>query len=689
MKATAGPLFPPATLMVWTLNDEVVEHPDILEFQFHELRAAGFPGVAPYVRCSRYTWNDPAARAAFHMIGRLCRAHEMKCWIGPDPRFVSRTLIAANGGFDVLFFGNRARADVFPNLGAIDNGRFSVRCDISPRHVHTLNEVAVEYTPRGVERLYAVRLREGSDTPEEVRDISSAARFFYNAREHYVEAFGTAPRLDGGEWKVLAFFRATTNHVDYSDPQQMKLYHAMLARFHKSHCAVDGIMWDEPGFTCTYGTVPYPPMIRQAYARSAGKEVRGELWKLALPAKDESHVRVRTRYYRAIQQAVNTANTATTKLARRLWGRDVVSGVHDTWHFESADMCDMNHGSLDLWEAMKAKTGGFVDIGGIDQLRNPDSPWYTNLATMSVACASLGKMSSGGYAYNNLWTVGDDGGEGWQTTVLDHCVNIMALFGTGWMAHAYGPVGTIGEERSFLGSPPLPGYPGHSTWPGFPAWNRRLTEHLQAVEHRLPEARLLVVFPVETLYALAGPRADEAARSIFALLLVLLDNHHQVDLHAASVCRKGSWSNGSFVLGDSRYGAVLLPNPDILHPDLRGVIREGGEKVLFLGGVPQRTSAGRKVFFPSVSRVADIPGALRWLAAKSDPNTVRAPSQSWATVSHLSTGTMVSLAPSRHGYRYRGEVSIGESTVNLPECHGLVRVLFPQAGPPELTFPPQ
>ncbi len=98
MKISAPHRRPPASILVWTLPDSVIEEPPLLEKQFHEIRQAGFGGVAPFVRCSRYTWNDPPARKTLRAIGALCKEYGMQNWIGPDPRFVSRELIA--GGKD-------------------------------------------------------------------------------------------------------------------------------------------------------------------------------------------------------------------------------------------------------------------------------------------------------------------------------------------------------------------------------------------------------------------------------------------------------------------------------------------------------------------------------------------------------------------------------------------------------------
>jgi hypothetical protein len=687
MKKQPRSTLPPSTLLVWTLTDEVIEDHVKLESQFEEIRHSGFGGVAAYVRCSRYTWNDPPGRAAFRKVSQLCRRHAMACWLGPDPRFVSRQLAGSQNGMEVLLFGNRSRADLFPNFATLSNGTFSVRCSLEPRHVHTLNEVAIEYYPRGIARAFAVHTAPGSDVPDNVMDITGRCRFFYNARSRYVEAFGTLQELEGEGWRVLVFFRAVTSHVDYSDPQQIRHYLSMLGTLKREGTVADGIMWDEPGYTCTYGTLPWTKAIEREYRRRTGKDLFPDLWKMAMPSGNESHIPIRCAYYGSVQKTLNAANSATTRTVHRLWGPRAESGIHDTWHFESADMCDMNHGSLDLWEAMKSKTGGFVDLGGIDQLREPESPWYANLAAMNVICASLGKMSARHFSYNNLWTVGDDNGEGWQATIMSHCVDTMALFGLRWMAHAYGPVGTIGEERSFLGSPELPGYPFHSTWPFFPEWNKRLAKHLAAVEDRLPESNVLVVFPVESLYALAGPAADSVAAEAFRLVLALLDNHYQVDVQSMALCRQGRWVKDAFHLGTARYQAVLFPFPHVLSPEGLALMKRGAGNAFSLGGKPQRLTNGRRCEVRGSTGAAGIATALEWLGGRAHMQHLTSPARTWATVTPVHDGAIVSVCPSRHGYIFAGPLTYNGVTVNLPEHNGLIRVHYSLRGEPVIDSP--
>ena len=73
-------------------GDAVLDDRPRLEEQFADMVRAGFDGVAPFVRCTRYDWYEPPARAALAWISNQCRQRGMACWSVPDPRLVSRRL---------------------------------------------------------------------------------------------------------------------------------------------------------------------------------------------------------------------------------------------------------------------------------------------------------------------------------------------------------------------------------------------------------------------------------------------------------------------------------------------------------------------------------------------------------------------------------------------------------------------
>jgi hypothetical protein len=665
--------------MVWSITDQVIEDRATRQAQFEDLRAAGFEGVAAFVRCSRYSWDDPPAGLALKEISDLCQKAGMLCWVGPDPRFVSHHLAGDASGLEVLLYGNASRADAWPNLVSIDEGRFNVRCALPARHVHTLRDVAVEFHPLGLARVYALRRKEGPLGKTDVIDLTGEARMFYNARDRYVEAFGHARLPGAGEWVALAFFHVRTNHVDFSSPRHMRDYAGMLGALKRAGCAADGIMWDEPGYTCTYGSLPFSPVIRRGYRASAGHPLERDLWKIAMDAEDGSHAAARVHYYATVQKTIVGAERKLKSTAHRLWGRETALGIHDTWHFESADMADMTHGSMNLWETVPCKTGGFVDIGAIQRIGDPSSSWYAQHAAMLVVGAALGRLSSGGYAYHNLWTEDDDGGAGGQYAAMDQSVKSMALFGIRWLAHAYGSVGTIGQERTFLGSRPLPGYPDHSTWKHFPAWNAFSRNAIAEMEGRLPATNLLVVYPVDSLYVRGGTRADEAALRIFNLLLRLLDEHYHPDVLSPSVVARGKVRGGRFHVQGRVYDGVLFPYPAVMSGALSRLLSRGTESLLFAYETPvhlkpARVAAGEEEIFA-------------WLARKPELRPVNAPEKAWTTMTVTQEGMVVSVAPARATWRYEGDVTFNGKPVHLEPSDRLTRILFPLAGEPRVFSP--
>ncbi len=670
----------PAVTMMWTLTDEVIENRDELQRQFEDIRSAGFGGVAAFVRCSRYRWDRPAAIDACQYIGRLCRRYNLHFWVVPDPRFISRELVNSSEALPLLLFGDSVRADRVPHFAFVENNRFSVRCELQPRHSHMVHEVAITFNPGGLAAVYAVP--DGTDcfSAREVLEITKDSLFFYNAHGGYMEAFGCFQPPDERRWKVIAFFRVNACHFNFSDPIHMQVYLEKLDLFARSIEKADMLMWDEPGYTCIYGALPFSFGLQKEYEQAGAGALTDHLWKLALKSKDSSHVEVRNRFFSIVQNSVIQAQKRAWDKAISIWGPETLSGVHDTWHFESADMADMNHGSMNLWKALESKNGGFVDMGAINYLISASSGYYANLASMVVICKSLGVFSRDKFAFNNLWTIGEDETPGEQEAVMDHCVNAMALFGNRWFAHIYGPVGTIGQEQQFLGSPRMPGYPHHSTWSGFPLWNQRLKAHLEAVEHKLPFSNVLLVFPCETLYAMAGPEANKAASRIFNFILFLIDHHYHVDIVSADLLLQGAWQGNGFLLQDNRYDALLFPYPQIMQAGVCDLISDNKAHALTVFAKPQNSSQNQKLSFVTTDHAPDEKAALRWLGSFDYLRPVDAPGNSWVTLTELSDRSVISLMPARNGRHYGGCLRYKQQCIDLEEQTGLCRIFLFRQG---------
>ncbi len=675
---------PAVTTIVWTLTDEVIEDPRILDEQFKDIKAAGFGGVTPFVRCSRYRWDDDLAQKALVRIRQLCEHNEMDFWTFPDPRFLSRDLTESGGWLDVVLFGETVKAEQVPHRVPIENDRYRIRCTLAPRHSHMVHEVAVEYQPVGLLKVYAVRRGKSIASDQDIRDITPQSHFFYNAREGYMEAFGTDSEATEGDWDVVAFFHCRTCHVDFSNPKHMKHYQQTLKRFAARLKRCDLIGWDEPGYTCLYGALPFSKTIRKRFKSATQTSLVDELWKLAIEAEDQSHQTIRIQYYRTVQKTVVSAQKRTWKNARSLWGDTCGSGIHDTWHFESADMADMNHGSMDAWRGLKSKSAGFVDLGGVIQLKDPQSDYYANLAALSVIDASLGRHSRDEVAYNNLWTVEDDD-TGDQIRVMNHCVNVMALFGLRWLAHIYGPVGTIGEEEGFLGSPFMPGYPHHSTWPEFPRWTQRLRAQTEAVQDQLPQSNMALLFPVETLYTLSSESANQVAGQVFKTIQALVDHHYHVDVISPALFADGSWNNSHYYLGTQRYITVLCPYPRILKHSAYKQLRTQPDRILYLYDIPGLTPKGNPLTPVSSGVAESVDDMLSWLHGHPTLRPIQAPEGCWVSHTPDANGDWITLVPSRVGESCSGQVTFRDKSVPV-ECDGLVRIYYPRGGDPRVEY---
>lgn len=664
----------PTTTMMWTITDTVIEDETILEQQFYDMQKAGFGGVAAFIRCSRYTWDHSLAQQALARINQLCKEHEIEFWAVPDPRFLARDLTQKFGGLPVVLYGDKILPQQVPNFSPVENNRFNLRCSIPPRQCHMVNEVAIDFTPVGIVKVYALRKDAELLNDEKIIDITDSATFFYNAKEKYVEAFGTFKPEEQGEWKVMAFFEFNARHVDYSNPAHMDFYFERLANFAHHVGKADLLMWDEPGYTCVYGALPFSEKIQQRFSVKTGLQLKDNLWKMALDCENVGHVPIRNTYFEIVQDTVVAAQKKSWEIVRAMWDGNTSYGVHDTWHSEYGDMCDMNHGSLDVWKGLESKNGGFVDVGNINFLKDKNSYHYANVAAVCTMNKSLGKFSRDRFAYNNLWTAGKDAD--WQAGVMDYCVNAMALLGQYWFAHIYGPVGTIGEEESFLGENPMPGYPNHSTWVNFPEWNQRLKNHFDAVGHRLPEANILLVFPIESMYALANNRADKLARDIFNLALNLMDEHYHVDIVSSKIFKTGVWKEEKFRTNGYVYDAVLMPHATVLNDVVAELQQNGAGQSLYIFSKPERTIDGAEITLPVEHWAEDSNQVLKWLKQQNNLRLVDAPKNCWVSLTKVDNGYMVTLMPSRFGGAYEGEVRFAGQAVKVEKTSGLKRLFF-------------
>ncbi len=659
----------PATVMMLTLDDALIDDTTKITAACDDIAAAGFAGVAPMVRCSRHAWNDDAAIEALCEVQRCCRARHAAFWLIADPRGLSLGVLDAFDGAEVLLFGDAVRAEQIPQLLLVRDGRFEGSMSIAPRPVHTMPAERIDYHPLGIERAYALRGRECSYAETEVRDITRDVHMLHDAGSQRVVVSGAFSPPDDAEWYVLVFLRCATTHFDFSNAAHVEACCAALSLLAARGLQPDGLLWDEAGYTCMHGSLPAGPWLD-----ATGDAAARALWPLAVDAADGSHLALRIAAYRAIQDSILTARSRVNMHARALWGEDLLLGMHDTWRWESADPADAPHGTLDLWRGLPTKSCGFTDIGSVQLTAETDSPFHANLAMAILTAASLGRHSATRSATVNLWLAGEDARDGVADEVLDHCIDLLALQGCGWIGHLYGPAGPRHAPRSFFGLPFTPGYPHHESWARMPKRTARLAAHLAAVDHRLPDAALAVLFPVETVLALEPFRARHVMEDVFRLVLALTDAQYAVHVVGSSVLADARWNaDGTLCIEDVRCRALVAPHPQVLDAETLRLLAAGADRVLRVFSGTSYDERGARV--PEKGRVCgDFIELLGALAAFPELRRVQGPARAWVSSTRLDTHELITLLPARRGWCIEGELRVDDLCLMIPRTRGLVRV---------------
>jgi hypothetical protein len=188
---------------------------------------------------------------------------------------------------------------------------------------------------------------------------------------------------------------------------------------------------------------------------------------------------------------------------------------------------------------------------------------------------------------------------------------------------------------------------------------------------------VLLLFPIESLYALADRRADEAAAAVFALILGLVDAQYQVDVLATTEAAGGAWEGNSFVIGRNSYEAVILPCGRVMERTLLARLGVNRERLLFFRDIPVFETGGK-----TIRSSADVPfatpgGIVQGLELLGIGRPVRGPAGTWVTATLTQRGTLATVVPSRHGNTVEGTLECGGSLVRLPLSSGLTRTLFP------------
>jgi hypothetical protein len=682
MDVAPGPDVRRASLIMWTWQDAQVDDPALVEAALGDIADRGFSGALAMLRGCRYELDDPAVVvAAGHAADQAHRAG-MTFWFALDPRLVQGRLTALPGGRATFILTERTATEMPGETAVADDGRYRLRMSYRrPRSQHMLSQVAATFEPAGLESVVAYRRDpDGRVLTDSLRDVSGTARLFVQRDIATIEIHGRAPGLAGGGWHVLGLARFASTYPELGSGAVRDSLLELYRDYHRAAVHLDGVVWDEIGYVTGYGQdrcrLPWGDAIHTAFEARTGAPLPTALPYLLLDDDAGHAVRARRAYYAAVQDVVVDLQRRCYEEARDLWGPQIESGIHQTWH-QNAD--DLPHGTGDWWRASDALSGGFSDVGDADDLANDER--YDEVLTMTVIAGSLARHHVRQNAFCNLWGV-DYGTRDARAParVVDWWAHLLGGFGITWLAHTYGPNGYIDHDTGWG-----PGYPDHPTWQHLEAINDRLATLRRLTGDAPPEADVAVVWPVESLAARGDVSANALALDVRRTVSGLVQRGLAVDVVSPDLFAGGQVVGDRLLLRSAgrqrRYRAVVYPRPETIQPAEVAVLRalRTGRIPAQLLGRPVRTTEGETLVGEDLGQIAaddELPAVTAKL-----PRLVDAPEGAFANLFRRPDGSeTVVVAPLALDRWVDGPVRTGPHSFDVAGLRGIAAVRYGATG---------
>lgn len=655
-------------VIMWTWQDAQVDHPDLLDDALTDIAANGFGAALAMLRGCRYAVSDRRVIAAAEHAAATAHRLGIEFWFALDPRLDQGRLVGLPGGRAIYLLTCRDANGALPCQTRVDDaGNFTIRLDYATtRSQHMLSQVAFSLDPVGVEHAIVYqRDAQGVVLTDSVRDVTATTQMFVQRADGYLEIFGRTDVPGDGAWHVLAVPRCESTYPELGSDTVVTAVRDMYRDYHTAGVALDGVFWDEFGYVTGYGDdqsrLPWGPAIHEAFAARHGSALTAAAPYLLLDDDAGIAIRVRRDYYAAVQDVVIATQRACHRVAQNLWGPEIDSGIHQTWH-QNAD--DLPHGSADWWRGSAALTGGFTDVG--DAERVPDE-----VLAMTAIAASLARQHSRPRASCNVW------GVDFGTAHLDWWAHLLASFGVTWAAHTYGPNGYIDHDTGWG-----PGYPDHPTWDRFAAANEHAAQVNALVGATTPAADVAVVYPIETLARIGSAAANQPAAEALQVIAGLVRLGVAVNVISPELLATAEVREGALWIVTPRgrlpHRALVYPNPQTLQPaevNRIGEAQAEGIPVVLIGTEPRETTEGTPLDGIATARLDDLAAAAHDL-----PRLVNAPPGAIASLFRRPDGCALVVVPDRPERIVDGEIWPDDFRLQVDRLSGVAAIRFDTAG---------
>ena len=635
----------------------------LLPQQAKDIADAGFAGVMLVPRAGRLDTRDPAMLDLFERAAHAAKSNTLAVWVMADPRLASDSLIAETGDALEVILINRRPDDPWNgenlNVAKIRNGSYTWKLEYSacrPTHMHVSG--AITYLPVGIERVFAFN-RNADGTVGDIREITQTANLYHGVPSREIEVHGEVDaELDG--WEVIAFPRFRTNFFDYSSKASWPIWKDFMDELFQRIENISGVAWDEPGFYTEFGKFPAGERIFERFREHSGYDIRDELPWLLLDSSDMRHVRVRTDYYRTLNRIIVESMQSNLDLALELGGESIAQGIHATWHGEFCGLEEMSHGSLDIWSIRPTQTASFTDVGAAERLMHPEKS--RDIIYSLILARSLARVEPNrGLTWCNLWSVdfGTDDSEA-PAEILDYQKQLLELFSARWLAHGYGWTGTKFMDHGFG-----PGYPDHPTWSKWSGLNSDFRELGE------PVSDVLMVFPLESFYAIGHDGANSIGMKLIELVAGLTRAGYQLDIVSPEWLSKAEVGQGKLLLNGCEYKSLILPYCRVIAKEVREVVQLASEAgVRTIVDMPASAvldPSGERLPSLDNTEIFDLMEEAFEIIVKLIPPTFSLPEGSICTVRQKGDKFEAHVIADRPGGKYGGTFSYRGKSIEIPE----------------------
>jgi hypothetical protein len=631
-------------VIAWFWSDKEVENPALLKNQLEDIRAAGFQGVLACLGRTRYELTDRKVVRAATQASQWAKRRGIFFWLQADPRRASRSMISATGertrylscARETGAAGEHGRWR--PNIVRVRKNRFFIRIPF-PAETRTpvLHEMSLRLEPAGLERAFLFKIENGAAAAASLRDITSETRFFCNASDHTVEAFGEVRTPPKEPWYAMAFFNFESNLIDYAGRANVDSLLDYVENLFEAGLYLDGICWDHPGFFRNAGNLPVSLSLFNAFIAEYGYDLRDRLPALFLDFDNASHIPVRCDYASLLDDSVTQALGDFRGMLHAYFG-DIEMLVPS-----DLTVSGPAAGSLDSWQGLSVS---FSASGALRHKTRDGNRTEDILSTMAEI-KSLGVFSRNQKAYVLLKGFGQDRDESaW-------CADLAALFSIQRLMREYG-TGGCGRMKART----EPGFPNRPEWSLMPEWNRHHDSLAGITGYKFPESDTLLVLPHETLISANAAGAEALRAEIRTLAARLILGGAQLDVVSSGILKKAKLEGGRLHFRNRIYRSVIFPHPMVLNLsvlDLLSSAEMTGFPVLLGGSRPQWTCDGRAVpqDFPIAFDVSDPAFAEHFQAGAE--RDFEPPENALGSVIQTGTETLLLFCPKQPGGSFEGK----------------------------------